>query len=186
MSNYTQLLADITLFTARSDVPAHMFVALAEREMNRILRVQGMESMSQASPVNQTDNGLYYLTYPADLLELKHIESGEQRLEFVSNNQMNVDLDGAYTLANELILVNSIDEIDIYYWATVPALSHTNQTNLFTTIGYDALLSLSLDWAAKYMREPSDWRQAAMIRLDEIQSMDNQASVAGAPLVQRG
>jgi len=184
--NYTELQTAIANQFARTDLPASQFITLAEEEMNRTLRVQGMEEMTSATPLNQTDNGLWYLTFPADMLQLKHIESNGVRLEFLSNNQMNTDAEGYYTIANELLLFANANEVDIYYFKKVPVLSDTNETNLFTEIGSDALFYLACDHAEVYMGQPGPSRGMATERMIEVVRMDDKGRHAGAPLVQRG
>jgi len=184
--SYTQLQSDIGNWFARTDLPTATFISLAEQEMNRTLRLQGMEEISRETPGSQLDNGLWKLPYPADFLQLKHIERGGYRLEFVSNNQMNVDAGPAYTIADESILLAGNDPVDLTYYKSVPVLSDTNTTNLFTTLGYDALLYLALDHAANYMMQPGDYRQKGIERMAEIQQQDYKAAHSGAPLVQRG
>ncbi len=186
MSNYTQLQTDIADWFARQDLPATTFITLAESELNRVLRLQAMESMSTATPTLKTSTGLYYLTFPADYLQLRHIESGGVCLDFVSVDQLTTDNKYFFTIANQLFLFPGLDPVDIYYHASVPALSDTNQTNLFTQLCYDALLYLCLDHASSYMGQPGDHRQRAMAMLTELQSMDNRARMGDSPLVQRG
>ena len=183
--NYNDLQSNIAAWFARTDLPTATFIALAEEEMNRTLRLQGMEDMASATPQNQTDNNLWYITYPADMLELKHIETDGVRMDYVSNHQQVIDTNYRYTLANELLLFGNSSPVDIYYYAKVPALSAQNLTNLFTETGYDALLYLALAHAASYMQQPNDFRQVAVERMTEIATMNSKAQMAGSTLVQR-
>jgi hypothetical protein len=154
--------------------------------MNRTLRVQAMEEITTATPVNQTPAGKYYLTFPADFLELQHIEAGGQSLEYVNSSQMATESETGYTIANELFLFWQTDEVDIYYYKSIPALTDAAPTNFFTNAAYDALLYLSLDHAGAYVGEQNNYRQMGVERLTEVQQADNRSSMSGAPLVQRG
>jgi hypothetical protein len=196
--NYTDLQTAIADWFARKDLPLTTFIQLAEQQLNRSMRVQAMEEMTSATPEYQTDNGLWYLTYPVDYVELKHIEAGGVRLEYVTNNHMASGLYSGnnssswygsplvYTMANQLLLFPSDDEVDIYYYKKIPELSDSNLTNWFTEYVYDGLLYLALGHAASYMGVADTFSEKGLLMTAEAQGMDDIARTSGAPLVQRG
>lgn len=184
--NYSQLQTDIAAMFAREDLPATAFISLAEQELNQTLRVQGMEDMLQLSPTGQTDDGLWYIDYPTDFLELKHIESGGVRLDYLSNNQMNTEVGNFYSLADEKILLSDDKTVDIYYYKRIPALSDQNETNWFTDNAYNALFYMSCGHATYYMGEDNNYMETGLRYRGQVQLYDDNARMSGAPLVQHG
>lgn len=190
MTTYTQLQVDIADWMARQDLPAASFIRMAEAEMNRILRVQAMQTVSILSPVTEATNGWFYADLPTDWLEFDHLEQGGISLEYLDTNQFTADAGYptyVYTIADDKFYTTGAADVDAIWYQRVAALSDTNQTNWFTDYGYDALLMLSLDYASIYIAEHSPiYREKGMSRLRELQLFDEQSRVSGAPLVTRG
>lgn len=191
MADYAQLQADILDWMARADLPAASFITLAEAEMNRILRLQSMETQLTTTPVGPDPNNRYSIAFPSGFLDMIQIRQGGFPLEYVSNRQFTERYEAGweqmYTIQDEKILVPGAPDVIIDYRGAIPALSLTVPTNWFTANAYDALLYLSLDHASAYVgNENPDYRQRAMIRLDEIQQFDDRSRMSGGPLVMHG
>ena len=183
--NYSELQDTIADWFARTDLPAATFISLAEDEMNRTLRLQGMEVLVTATPEYQTPDGLWYITNPEGFLEVKTIRAGDYLLECVSPHQIYENTETYYAMGNGTILLGDNDAVDLLYYKKVDPLSAQADENLFTTVASDALLYLALDHAASYMNMPGDYRQVATTRLNELVQANERANLVG-PLVQRG
>ncbi len=186
MSDYAQLQTDVQAWLARDDLDVQAFIRLAEQELNRELRVQGMVVSTSSTPVD-AGGGKFTVDYPADLLELRDIRNGGDLLSYVTPQQFTTELDTIYTLLGEQILLTQAGDIDYHYYAQVPALSDSNLTNLWTDRLYDALFYLSLYHGTVYMEEerPGYFEQG-MRMARRFESMDNQAKTAGSTRVVRG
>ena len=191
MADYTTLQADIVNTLAYDDIDPPLCIRLAESSLNRKFRVQAQETFSQATPANQQPDGLWYLTYPADYLEMRLVKRGDDRVEYVTPSQMTTDLSqyDFYTLANNLILLPSADPVTLYYFGLIPALSDSNATNWMTLNAYDALLYMSLAHACYQMDEQAkgdQYQQMGLSYATAAQDADDRARYSGSPLVQRG
>ena len=183
--NYTSLQNSIASWFARTDLPTDTFIDLAETDMNTVLRLTGMEVYVSATPEDQTPDGVWYLTYPEGFLELKTIHDGNTPLEYVTPQQMREGFDAFYSLSNNTILLGDADAVDLVYYQRVPALSATNQTNLFTEVASSALLYLSLGHAASYMKDSDTYTAIGVQAIERLQRANDAAYVSG-PLVQGG
>jgi len=182
--NYSEIQDTIADWFARQDLPTATFIELAEQELNRVMRLQGMEVLVSATPEYQRPDGLWYITFPDGFLEVKTIKDADLTLHCVSPQQMLEDRDQAYAISNGTIILGDADPIDLVYYRAVDPLSAAADENLFTTIAPDALLYLSLDHAASYMDQPGTYRQQAMERMGELRAADAGSNLTG-PLQQR-
>lgn len=192
MADYNNLLTDIAIWMKRDDLSPVIptFVQLAEQEIYRNLRLQNMIKVVSSTATEQLPGGEWVASPPDDALEIAHIESGGVRLNYVSTDQMDVDLFHAFTLTNCLILVSgdSVD-MDIYYYARPPDLTSVAPANWLTTNAYDLLLHASLAQGFGYlMDEPREGKelQRMEVIMQAVQRMDDQARYTDNPLVQRG
>ena len=182
---YTSLQNSIANWFARQDLPTATFIEMAEQELNRVLRLQAMEVHVSATPEYQRPDGLWYITYPDGLIEVKTIKGNEIPLQCVSPRQMLEGLDQSYAVSNGTILLGDADPVDLVYYRKEDALSEDNQENLFTDAAADALLYLCLDHASTYMDQPGNYRQTALERIGELRAANTRHNLTG-PLIQRG
>jgi hypothetical protein len=196
--NYTDLINDLIAWMARDDLPNNTFIALAEAELNRAMRLQAMETQLRFTPAVQDTRGLWYEPFPEDFLELKHIESSALRMKYVTNTTLASGQYGngtqdswyggqeVYSIANQQFLFTGQPVVDITYYEKFPVLSLDNLTNWYTDNLYDGLLYLALHHAGLYIREPNEFKAQAMEIVATAQAKDDQARISGAPLTQMG
>ena len=186
MSNFTQLEADIVSMLATSDVDTGLFIRLAEQELNRGLRLQGMVSSTTLTPVLTGDR--YIIALPSDFLEAFHVEQSYYRLTYQTPNGFDVNDQYRYNIVGTDIHVTGSDDIDLWYYGSETALSESNQTNLFTSKCYDGLLYLALGHAGVYLQDPraQAFADTGIGLIKQAQDRDTEARMSGAPLIQNG
>jgi hypothetical protein len=186
--NYTQLQADIVSMLATSDIDAPLFIRLAEKQLNRQLRLQAMLTKTTLSSPTLTGDR-YVAALPSDFLEVFHVEQDGVRLEYRTPNGYDADDGYIYTVVGSDLHVTEADDITLWYYGSETALSATNTTNTFTTKCYDGLLYVALGHAAVYMNEPDKaaaFADVGMALVRSAQDRDTMARQSGAPLVQQG
>lgn len=181
-----------------TDVIPH-FIELAEARFNRDLRVRQMVKRSTA----QLDEG--YITLPGDWLEAKNIQIntsfGPRKLEYVTLEQADQLRLGAGDAAGdphyfnitgsqlEIIPNPSGDpEIEMTYYAKIPALSSQNTSNWLLTSWPDMYLYGSLAHAAPYLKDDERvavWAAFYDRALQEITDSDARAQYSGSVLKSR-
>ncbi|MHB1176076.1 MAG: phage adaptor protein [Sulfuriferula sp.] len=134
--NYSELKDNIAAWLHRDDLSAQLdlFIDLFEARANSRLRTNEMQKRSTSTPTTE------YVPLPADFIELRNIQINGNKvslLEYASPQK--IDAMGLvsgpskyYTIiANELQINPSASgsEVEIAYYATIPALSTTNLTN---------------------------------------------------------
>lgn len=192
MSDYNTLLTDVANYLAKSNLTAQipLFIELAQTEMYRKLRLQNMVKIASSTAANVLPGGEYAATVPDDCLQIKHVESGGVRCNYVSPDQMSVNLVHAFTIVDCLILVSGdATELDIYYYARPDNLTTLAPDNWFTSNAYDILLHLSVAEGWAYLMDEAregKARQLADKKMSELQSRDDEARYTDNPLVQRG
>lgn len=134
--DYADLKTQIEAFMHRDDLTASLdtFIDLFEARVNRTLRVPEMENRATSTPTGE------YVALPTDFVELRNIQintSPVRLLEYASPQKIDAmsSLTGVpiyYTLVgNEFQLSPSAAgyEVEIDYYAKVPALDSTTTTN---------------------------------------------------------
>lgn len=191
MASYATLQADIALWLGRDDLTAQIptFIRLAEDTIYRKLRLQNMIRICSATATEQVISNEYAVTVPADFLELQYIESGGVDLHQVSKAAMDVDLERAFTLVEDLILLSSDSTaVDIYYYGK-PTAVESDPDSWFLANAYDLLLYGALYHA--YCYEMDDARmQSTKDKMDrliiDLMGADNKSRWSDNPLVQHG
>ena len=152
ISNYTELQAAIENWLDRSDLSARVpeFIALAEAQMNRDLRIRIMEGRYTASTVKA--QRIYAL--PTDYRQMRSLRINLDpivALVYLTPQNMNQVWAGsstgtprAYTIVGNDIRLgpapDSVMEMEINYYRAVAALSGTNTTTIMLTQNPDIYL----------------------------------------------
>ena len=194
ITNYTELQSTIADFLNRDDLTAVIptFITLAEAEFNRRLRHWRMENRASAEVDGQ------YSAIPADFLEpiRLHLETSNYRtLELMSQADMqsmrmrNSDTSGEpayYALTQgEIELYPTPDatyDLEMNYYARIPALSGSNATNWLLTYFPDAYLYGALAHSAPYLGEDArmaTWAALLQSAIDGIIREGEQAKFGG-------
>ena len=191
LDTYTNLQASIASWMARSDLTTQIvdFIALAEAEFNRVLRVRQMEQRSTATAAE-------YMALPTGFLELRDIQlntTPKVSLQLVSASQMEnySSASGqplAYCImANQIQLApvpDSTYTLEIDYYEVVPPLA-SNSTNWMLTSYPDAYLYGSLLRGAGFIQDANlvqTWRQEYGAVLQEIRIDDKRARFGGGQM----
>lgn len=196
ISNYAELKSAVADWLNRADLTSAIpnFVALAEAKFNRDLRTRQQVKRAYATLTGQ------YIQLPTDWAEGINLQlnvNPVRVLDFVTTDQADrikarrygdTDAD-AYTIVGsqlEVIPVVADDtEIEMAYYAKVPALSDSNTTNWLLTEWPDLYLYGTLVHAAPYLREDdriATWKGLADQLTEEIRLSDERAKHSGGPL----
>jgi len=165
LATYDDLKASIADFLNRDDLTSVIpdFITLAETRLNREIRHWRMENRATAEVDGQ------YSAIPADFLEpiRLHLETGDYRtLELISQSEMqslrmkSADTSGKpfyYALTQgELEVFPTPDgayDLEMNYYAKIPSLSSSNQTNWVLQNFPDAYLYGALVHTAPFLGE---------------------------------
>src|SRR5262245_1741525 len=163
ISNYTELQTAVANWLNRSDLTARIpeFIALAEAQMNRRLRVRQMVTRNSTCAINAE-----YVNQPSDLLQpirftytvsgaLRDLEflsperAADTKLDLLSPSQpIYVSMVG--TQFQFLPTPNATFTGELTYYASIPPLA-TNPTNWLLTLAPDAYLYGACMQAAPYL-----------------------------------
>lgn len=153
LANYTDLVAAVGNWLNRSDLTARIpeFIALAEAEFNRLLRVQDMEGQATATAAAS-------VAVPDDFAGLISIKIGDYELEQVSPAELKAMPDNSgiaryfaiYDGAFNFRATPTAGEVKVVYHAKIPALTSTNTTNWLMTAHPDLYLFATLAQAEFY------------------------------------
>jgi hypothetical protein len=204
IANYTELKAKVADWLNRVGSSAIAgssgdFITLAEAAMNRDLRVRQMVKRATAT----LDAG--YITLPSDYLEAKNVQlniGGKPRqLEFMTMEQADdyrasdrgfgIPPRFYTTVGSQLEVVATIDgeaEIELAYYAKIPALSDSNQTNWLLTLWPDLYLYGALIHSAPYLRDDQRvlvWQGLYDKGLQSATLADQRATYSGSTLKTR-
>lgn len=205
LSTYAELQASIADWLNRVGSPeiaerAPDFIAMAEARFNRDpdLRVRQMVKRATAP----LEGG--FITLPADWLQAKNIQlnvGGKPlRLEYVTLEQADdIRADTATDptprffniTGNQLEVVPTISgsaEIEMTYYAKVPALSASNTTNWLLSLWPDLYLYGALVHSAPYLRDEervATWAGFYDRAMSEVKLSDERAVFSGSTLKTR-
>lgn len=196
ISNYAELKSAVADWLNRADLTSAIpnFVALAEAKFNRDLRTRQQVKRAYATLTGQ------YIQLPTDWAEGINLQlnvNPVRVLDFVTTDQADrikarrygdTDAD-AYTIVGSQLevipVVGDNTEIEMAYYAKVPALSDSNTTNWLLTEWPDLYLYGTLVHAAPYLREDdriATWKGLADQLTEEIRLSDERAKHSGGPL----
>jgi hypothetical protein len=154
MSNYTQLLADLPDWSARTDIASKVptMVGLFETRVNRVLRHRLMETSFSGTIASNV------VALPAGWLEFKRIWPDAepkstihpQTLELVRERIEGVPT--LYATDGTNVRFNGAGAVTGVYFQAIPGLV-ANGTNWLCTVAYDAYLFGVLAEVADYMKD---------------------------------
>lgn len=195
ITTYAELQTVIADFLDRDDQTERIktFIQLSEAEMSRKLRHWRMENRATAEIDGQ------YSAIPADFLEpiRLHLETGDYKaLELISQSEMqslrmrNLDTSGKpafYALTQgELEVYPTPDgtyNLEMNYYAKIPALTTSNTTNWVLDNYPDAYLYGSLIHSAPFLGEDArmtTWAALFQSALNGIMNESDQAKFGGS------
>ena len=200
LTTYDGLLASLAGWLMRDDLTAVLpdFVALAEDDMNRRLRLRSM--MKRATTTIDADleaNG--YETLPADFLQMWRLSLDGEPLEFAAASRMAeyaLQFRGGrpayFSIVGEQLHFAPQGPapggvVEMVYYAKVPALSEENQSNALLRASTAVYLYGSLKQSAPYLGDDArtgTWAQLYDEAAGLLQGADDAAEFAG-PLVPR-
>ena len=189
LSTYDELKASIADFLNRDDLTTVIpdFINLAEKKMNREIRHWRMENRATASASGR------FSVLPTDFVEAirLHLETDQRPIELVSYHEMQSLRENAndtggkptsYAITQgEIELFPTPDttyDIELYYYAKIPALSSSQTTNTILTNFPDAYLYGSLIHSAPYLQEDvrmNAWAALYQSAIDGINGDSEQA-----------
>lgn len=195
-TSYDNLKTNIADYLARQDLndKIPMFVALAEKRLNRDLRLR---QTLQQSTYNLTSG--FQVPTPSDFLEMKdiHIDANPivnlnfktvsqfYRLDNVSGNGVPVN----YTLvSNNFVLAprpTGSSTINMTYYKIPKVLSDTNPSNEYLEVCPDLLLYASLVESAPFLMNDerlTTWEALYTRGLTSITKSDEQSEFPAQPL----
>jgi hypothetical protein len=200
-TTYSQLKTDIADWLNRGDLTVQIpsFIRLAEARFQRDLRVRQMVKRSVAD----LEQG--YITLPGDWLEAKNIQINSSRgpfkLEYVTLEAADDlrlrrgDTAGIpqyfNVTGNQLEVIPSpsgTPEIEMTYYARIPALSDANPSNWLLETWPDMYLYGSLAHSAPYLKDDervATWAAFYDRALEEITDADARAQYSGSVLKSR-
>lgn len=197
ITSYSTLQSTIADYLNRADLTAQIptFIQLAEADFNSRLRCR--EQIVRAEATSNAE----YVQLPSDWLEAinLHIVDGAQPLRFVTldeadyiNKQQVFTQVAAYSLMNgaiELIPAPGTDvDIEMIYYAKIPALSSQNASNWLLTKAPDVYLYGSLMHAQPFLMDDQRMPVFAALynsRIDALNMESMNATHSGSPLIAR-
>lgn len=201
LSTYSEIKSTVADYLNRADLTAVLpsFVTLAEAKFNRELRTRDMLVRAQATSSNQyvslpTDFLQHYslsldtasaqppMDYigpqEAKMLKARHVTagSGSSRMQYFYTV-----IDGAF----EIVPTPNADlELDLVYYAKIPALSDSNTTNWLLTKSPDLYLYSALLEAAPYLKDDDRVQLWAAARQQVMDAMNLESERAMRSSVQ--
>jgi len=164
INTYDDLVTSVGNWLERDDLTARIpdFIALAESQLNRLIRVRQMETRLSSS-LGPSDE---FLALPTDFLEEKSITLFEGTSSWDVDPQPSEVLEAAspatgspqqYALVGETFRFYPAPaktySTRVVYYARIPALGPTTQTNWLLTKAPDAYLYGALAHAAPYLED---------------------------------
>lgn len=199
LATYSELQSSIGDWLNRADLSATIpsFIAMAEVAHNRQLRTRQMIKRSTALI------GDAFTTLPSDMLEISNAQINGSRvtpLEFVSMNEADkirrlypAGSSKYFTIVGDTLELvpnpSSEVEVEIVYYARIPALSASNQSNWLLLNSPDLYLYGALIASAPYLRDDDRvmvWTSLYKQALADLQISDERARFTSTPLRARG
>jgi len=160
LDTYAGLVSDIAAWLMRDDLSATIpsFVALAESEMNRTLRLRSMLERTTLVAAGE------YVALPDDCLEVRRISLDGRTLEYAGASPLDAYADGWRGGESAWWGIDGTDirlapapagspSISLSYYARIPALSDAVQTNAVLTEHPALYLYGSLLAASPYLMD---------------------------------
>jgi len=197
ITNYSTLKSTIADYLNRADLTSQIetFIQFAEADLNTRLRCR--EQIVRAEATSSAE----YVQLPADWLEAinLHIVGGQQPLRYVTLDEADIiNKEQIYTAPHFYSLMNGAieiipepaDDIDIemIYYAKIPALTDVNTTNWLLTKAPDVYLYGALTHAAPFLMDDQRIAVFAQIYLARVQALQDESQKSlhsGSPLIAR-
>ena len=195
ITTYAELQSSIADFLNRDDLASvtASFISLAEADMQRRVRHWRMEKRSTAELDTQ------YSAIPADFVEVirMYVTSGDTKpLELISQAELldrkakslNTSGTPAYyaITAGEIEVYPAPDgtyDVELYYIASIPALSDSNTSNWLLERYPDAYLYGSLIHSAPYLKDDARiqvWAALCQNAVDAINTESERSKFGGS------
>ena len=197
ITNYSTLQAAIADYLNRADLTSQIqnFIQFAEADLNTRLRCR--EQIVRAEATSSAE----FVQLPADWLEAinLHIVGGQQPLHYVTLDKADeINSLQVYTAPHYYALMNGAieiipeptDDIDIemIYYAKIPALSDQATTNWLLTKAPDVYLYGALTHAAPFLMDDQRipvFGQIYLARVQALQEESQKSLHSGSPLIAR-
>jgi hypothetical protein len=189
ISTFAELKTAIASWLNRTDLTATIpdFVALAEADIRRDVRVQAMESVASGTLTGET------LAHPTRYIEARRLTVGGYVYEYMlpADYTEAVRLDSqeyAYTsIGSNLYILNgaSGDAYTLTYWAGFAPFSASSDTNWLLTNAPDVYLFGSLRYASVFMNDDGGLTRHLAMYLaaaKRVSSQEQRAAYSGSPL----
>ena len=186
IATYAQLQATVTEYLARSDLSSLIpdFIAMAHSDINARLRVRQMETIATLTPVDGV------VSLPADYLEYRRVvDTGSPRrdLRYIAPtlaDQTYPDRQAGraadFTIVGDSLYTFPLagSDIELTYFAAVPALSDSNTTNWLLTKRPELYLRLTLAQGFQFIRNAEKAAENLQIAEMVFASMDREDTTA--------
>ena len=184
LSTYSEIKSTIADYLNRADLTAVLpsFVTLAEAKFNRELRTRDMLVQAQETSSNQ------YVSLPTDFLQHYSLAldaaSAQPPMDYIGPQEAKVlkaqnrtaSTTYYYTVidsAFEIVPPPNADlDLDLVYYAKIPALSDSNTTNWLLTKSPDLYLYSALLEAAPYLKDDDRAQLWAAARQQVMDAMN--------------
>lgn len=203
---YAKLVEAVQVYLNRYDqdtlnaIP--FFINMAEKIILRQMRMPSMEKMVGFTLEEIGEPGCF-VQLPFDYLEMRYVWVKGSTLQRVTFDQL-VDHDlkqsrygygedpdsrGVWAInANRMYIrgVPDTEQITMTYYADIPEISETTQSNILLDLVPDAFLYFAVAEGFKFLNEPQRamlWQQDAQTRLIEVRTQIEEAEFSGSPLV---
>lgn len=197
ITNYSTLKSTIADYLNRADLTSQIetFIQFAEADMNTRLRCR--EQIVRAEATSSAE----YVQLPSDWLEAinLHIVGGQQPLRYITLDEADiVNKEQIYVGPHYYSLMNGAIEIvpapaedidiEMIYYAKIPALSDQNTTNWLLTKAPDVYLYGALTHAAPFLMDDQRipiFSQIYMTRTQALMDESQKSLHSGSPLIAR-
>lgn len=197
ITNYSTLQAAIADYLNRADLTSQIqnFIQFAEADLNTRLRCREQIVRSEAT------SSAEFVQLPADWLEAinLHIVGGQQPLRYITLDEADiVNKEQIYTGPHYYSLMNGAIEIvpepaedidiEMIYYAKIPALSDQATTNWLLTKAPDVYLYGALTHAAPFLMDDQRipvFGQIYLARVQALQEESQKSLHSGSPLIAR-
>ncbi len=197
ITNYSTLKSTIADYLNRADLTSQIetFIQFAEADLNTRLRCREQIVRSEAT------SSAEFVQLPSDWLEAinLHIGGGKQPLRYITLDEADtINSTQIYIAPNFYSLMNGAIEIvpepaedidiEMIYYAKIPALSDQATTNWLLTKAPDVYLYGALTHAAPFLMDDQRipvFGQIYLARVQALQEESQKSLHSGSPLIAR-
>lgn len=205
LPTYDKLVEAVKVYLNRYDedtlqmVP--FFINAAEKTILRNMRMPSMEKMIgfTIEEVGVEEEG--WVPLPSDYLEMKFVWTDRTTLQRVTFDQLLEDRSSIERLltpdctrpiwainANRMYIrgISSSEMLYLTYYADIPEISETTQTNVLLDLLPDSFLFFSVAEGFRFLMEEAKsdyWEGQALKRMNEVRAQVEDAEFSGSPLI---